>query len=320
MTRATPALFGFAALILWGGLGCSEVEDVSPAETTARVIAGGSFNCLLSTKGHVWCEDYERAEAREIANEMDTEGVFTKVLAGGYAACGLTEKKKVHCWGNPSSDIIADEPSGEFEELYADLWGACAVDASGSSTCWSMEPDGEIPAGSGVIPSSIVGAHSSSLCGLDATGTIHCWGKNGTGSSAPTGVFTDLRAGTMGFAARAQDGSWRWWGRNSLGEGDIPTDIEIIDLAFGSYHGCALDPDGKVHCWGAIDPDGEEPYRWQLDVPEDETFVSIDANLWHTCGVTTEGDVRCWGCNTWLFPDYWDPEDHCNDPNPPWDQ
>ena len=65
MSRATPGFSGLAALALWGGLGCGQ------AEHTAKVITGGTFNCVQSTEGRVWCEDYERAEGREIANQMD---------------------------------------------------------------------------------------------------------------------------------------------------------------------------------------------------------------------------------------------------------
>ncbi|MFT5582546.1 MAG: hypothetical protein ACI9VR_000122 [Cognaticolwellia sp.] len=293
--------------------GCGQKEQ------TERVIAGGSFNCLLSTKGKVWCEDYERAEAREIANQMDTETVFKEVLAGAYAACGLTADNTVHCWGNPSSELVTSVPAGTVEALYADRWGACVIHPDEASTCWSMQAGGELPKGQGILPNTIVGADTT-LCGLDLEGQVHCWGAGLSDMGPPpSGTFVELVDAPLGFAGRTDSGRWVYWGFNQFGVGDIPNELEVEDLTFGIYHGCALDPNGKVHCWGAIDH-GEEPYRWQLDVPQDETFVSIDANLWHTCGVTTEGDVRCWGCNTWRFPDYWDPEDHCNDPVPPWDQ
>ena len=183
-----------------------------------------------------------------------------------------------------------------------------------------MREGGEVPLGRDVKPDTIVGADST-LCGLDSLGSIQCWGADLEDiGPPPDGRFTELVDAPLGFAGKAESGEWVYWGFNRFGVGDIPNELDIVEIAFGAYHGCALAPQGQVHCWGAIDPDGEEPYRWQLDVPEDETFVSIDAEQFHTCGVTTDGDVRCWGCNTWRFPEYWDPEDHCNDPNPPWDQ
>lgn len=290
-------------------------------EHTVRVIAGSNHNCLLSNEGSLWCEDYERAQGVSIRQRgLPLEDTFVDVVTGAYSACGLTEHGEIRCWGEDANDYVSAAPDGVWSSIHGNNWGTCATTGGGDWTCWGHPfPDGtEAPQGHSF--KALVGA-SSSFCGITESQELLCWGRNSVQQAEPpAGIYTDIVAGTMGYAAQSTDGEWVWWGRNHLGEGDIPTDIEIVDLAFGSYHGCALDPQGQVHCWGAVDPSGEEPYRWQLDIPEDETFVSIDASLWHTCGVTPDHRVRCWGCNTWRFPDYWEPEDHCNDPVPPWDR
>ncbi len=307
--------------ILIGCFGCTEVSDETPAETTARVIAGGTFNCMLSTEGSLWCQDYERADGKKIRRlGLPREHTFVDVVAGAYSACGLTEEGEVKCWGHDNEGYVTETPEGTWESIHGNNWGTCATAGAGDWTCWGNPYPQETGPPQGQRFLQLEGADWS-FCGITESQELLCWGRNDIQQAEPPlGTYTEIVAGDIGYSAKSTEGEWVWWGRNWYGEGDIPTDIEIIDLAFGSYHGCALDPQGKVHCWGAVDPDGEEPYRWQLDVPEDETFVSIDANLWHTCGVTTEGDVRCWGCNTWRFPDYWEPEDHCNDPVPPWDR
>ena len=67
--------------ILIGCFGCTEVSDETPAETTARVIAGGTFNCMLSTEGSLWCQDYERADGKKIRRlGLPREHTFVDVV------------------------------------------------------------------------------------------------------------------------------------------------------------------------------------------------------------------------------------------------
>lgn len=95
----------------------------------------------------------------------------------------------------------------------------------------------------------------------------------------------------------------------------VPDDISVLEgatqLAFGLRHGCLLDREGQVLCWGdALDGQlgvsaAEVPERHlgrpargtPAPIPGAPRLESIDAGWLHTCGVATTGEVVCWGDN-----------------------
>lgn len=60
-----------------------------------------------------------------------------------------------------------------------------------------------------------------------------------------------------------------------------------VQVSAGGVHSCALDREGRAHCWGK-----EEVVR---DTPDELRFASIEAGGEHTCGLTPEGQAHCWG-------------------------
>jgi len=88
---------------------------------------------------------------------------------------------------------------------------------------------------------------------------------------------------------------------------EIPTPVkdilEVIQVATGWYHTCALVFNGNVWCWGegdygqmgngSTDVNNYSP----LLVPTLSNIKAISARGMHTCALTNTGGVKCWGWN-----------------------
>ncbi len=85
---------------------------------------------------------------------------------------------------------------------------------------------------------------------------------------------------------------------------DVPIPTDIVQLAAGSAHTCALRSSGVVLCWGSnrvgqlgdgtMGPGRSEP-RAVAGVSD---AVSIASGEDHTCAVRRDGAVLCWGLGT----------------------
>jgi alpha-tubulin suppressor-like RCC1 family protein len=80
-----------------------------------------------------------------------------------------------------------------------------------------------------------------------------------------------------------------------------PTTVERLSL--GYLHGCYIDDDGTLHCWGDNEhgqlgrgsDTGEFPDPEQVGVSDQ--WFQVQAGLRHTCALDCQGGVWCWGQN-----------------------
>jgi alpha-tubulin suppressor-like RCC1 family protein len=122
-------------------------------------------------------------------------------------------------------------------------------------------------------------AGSGFTCALRADSAVSCWGSNSSG-----------RLGIGSFEPR------------SLIPVAVPSLNNIVAIAAGSAHGCALSASGNVACWGSNSSgqlgNGTTQSRNTPDVvPGLNDAVSISAGENHTCAVRADGRGLCWGRN-----------------------
>lgn len=180
-----------------------------------------------------------------------------------------------------------------------------------------------------------VEAGNSHTCALLETGGVKCWGFNGSGAigdgTSGTNRFTPvnvsgLSSGVIRIAAGSDHtcallsaGTVKCWGNNGSGQlGDgtrginrlVPVSVEslgsnVIQVAAGYQHTCALLDTGGVQCWGWNN-------AGQIGDGTTDYFKLAPVNVFgltsgvrqisagrsdHTCGLLNTGAVKCWGSN-----------------------
>ena len=199
-----------------------------------------------------------------------------KVEAGGLHTCALLDGGDLKCWGmnyngqlgigpRANPDVVpttAECTSGTSDgcrALPADVTGfpnplvdvavggaeTCAVDLINDVYCWGYNAHGQ--AGNGAFePSPPYGVFSPSFvadfvddiiteavtgdsaCALDDLGGVWCWGLNNLGA-AGTGAFT---------------------ARETAPRPVVGLSADVVDIAGGGTHNCAVLASGGAKCWG----------------------------------------------------------------------
>jgi alpha-tubulin suppressor-like RCC1 family protein len=297
--------------------------------TVRQVGAGMAHACAVVDPGLVGCwgqngfgqlGDGTFADARvpvQVAGATDAAAVV-----GGWAhSCALLRSGLVRCWGNGERGVMGDGKSygGAVPGLVTvqGLSGAAALLGGFQFDC------------------ALTGLRAMSCWGDDGAGQLGDQ-ASGTTRSLPVAVanlggITALRAVALGFthACAAYDapgvtGGVRCWGRGAsgqLGHGATPAvqaaavEVQlstlaplrqVVALAAGAEHSCALTAAGVLYCWGAnLDGqlgDGSWTSRSSA-VPVaglPAGAVGIAAGARHTCALLASGggeSLRCWGWN-----------------------
>lgn len=171
---------------------------------------------------------------------------------------------------------------------------------------------------------------SQHACALLETGGVRCWGGTGLvgdGTRALRPIAVDVRglgsgvlavsAGDLHTCAVLEGGTVRCWGDNSrgqLGTGDTQPALEpvevpglgdnVVTVATGQAHTCALHAGGQVTCWGANDRlqlgggSVTQSLRAVLVEGLPANLTALTAGATHTCASTAAGEAWCWGSNT----------------------
>ena len=169
----------------------------------------------------------------------------------GAAACALRGDGTVWCWGDAQSgalgnggaidgDVVAESSPVPVASLVTDaihLGGSggapeCALLSGGGVTCWGLVVGAEATRSTPAVVAGLANATSIAVaaahaCALLADGTVTCWGSNYDGG---------------------------------LGNGVYAADVfppvpvtglsNVVEIASGGWHTCALVADGSVWCWG----------------------------------------------------------------------
>ncbi len=273
------------------------VESLPPVQ---QVALGARHACALGRDGRVLCwgdgtSHQLGAEAhapRATGGPVPGLGPAEEIVAADDQTCARTTDAAVRCWGGRGG-----------------LAGSGSLDAPRRVEA--------LPA----IARFVVGPIP---CGLDPTGTLVCWHNNGRidvgpRTAAPVVRFPQLApARTFSLAvdayqpflnrgcSLAPDGTVRCFRpRQGTCEGD-PCDEpveglgDVVSLAAGTAHQCAVRRDGTVWCWGS-NRDGSlgdgtvVPRAHPQRVDGLTGVIEVAATGNTSCALGGDGTVRCWG-------------------------
>jgi len=280
------------------------------------VAAGEYHTCGVTPAGRAMC--WGKNEYGQLGTggsdsliPVGVSGLGSGVIgigAGLTHGCAIKASGQVVCWGDNN-------------------YGQIGVGTSVSQYATPQLVDG-LP--SEVVSIALGGAHT---CAVLVDGTAMCWGYNASGQLGDTTTSTrrypvavvglpsavvSLTAGYVNTCAILEDSSLWCWGYNAFGQlGDgtsAPSTIPVrpknlgenmVSVACGAYHTCAVDTDGIVKCWGN-NADGQCGRAGGGEFSEAGPSVAglalnvigVSAGYDYSCAWTEDGLSMCWGSNS----------------------
>ena len=314
--------------------------DIDVGGLVRQVAAGSDHTCALLEGGAVRCwgraglgqlgyddteENIGDNESPAAAGDVEVGKAAVQVVAGGDHTCALVADGTARCWGAGFSGLSGGGAAGLVEDTVtvAGVGGAlivnvdfggrilrltagdghtCALLEGGAVRCLGNGESGQLgygdtdPIGGDETPGDVdvggevveVVAGGSHTCAVLASGAVRCWGL---GASGQLGYGNEDSIGDDELPASA---------------GDVDVEPDVVQVAAGALHTCALLERGVVRCWGA-GGDGQLGYLCTEDIGDNEvpatagdvtvggTVVQIAAGEKHTCAMLADGAVRCWG-------------------------
>lgn len=289
----------------------------------SAVTGGYSRTCALTTEGAVLC--WPSLRSWEVVQGLGS-GVAA-ISAGWGHTCALLETSEIRCWGlNQYGQLgdgttvnrldpvtVLDHPGGPaatgFVSVSAGYQHTCATTDEGAVKCWGsgtlglmgpMPPDVCVEGSSGYPCSTTplvidglegaasVGAGYWHTCTVALDGSVFCWGLNMYGQlGAVTGSDCGQSCSSSPIQVRIQD---------------------VVKVAGGFGHTCALKEDGTVYCWGKNEKGelgdgtgGRSTNRHTpgpvVGLPGRVTDLAIGSTAKHTCAIIEGGSLYCWGFN-----------------------
>ncbi|MBI3073087.1 MAG: hypothetical protein HYY84_13315 [Deltaproteobacteria bacterium] len=287
--------------------------------TATAISAGANYSCAVTSQGGVKCWGKNKSgqlgdgKTLDRATPQDVVGLSTGI-------------RQVSTAPNDSYCYRFGSQSGPCSHT-------CAVTTSGGAKCWGSNRMGELGDGTfndSLTPRDVVGlaagvkeiaVGTQFSCAAMSAGGVRCWGKTlGGGSSITvdagatpipvpqvTSVVARITA-DYGRVYMVSSGRLWTWGvfsdPNPTEENRIAGDV--IDVAVGDWHSCAVVDGGAVRCWGDND-------SGQLGDGTTTSSVSGVVNVEglasgvlrgaaggsSSCALTVSGGLLCWGSDSY---------------------
>jgi hypothetical protein len=294
--------------------------------TATQIDAGDNHACALDLAGHAFCwgsQSYGQTGNGTYGSIFEPVAVsggqsFTSISAGTFGTCGTTASG-LFCWGIGIPSNAGTVGAGPTPQMIYSATGlaptgvsvgfshVCAQWVSGAyreTNCWGRSWEGQT--GAAGVPYTLLGQGPSvgsaalrvateyDFTCVDQPGpSVQCFGDNWNGQ-----LGNGLVGGTT-FVAQQVGGM-------TLPGGPPP--LALHGVTTGSFHACALDPNGAAYCWGngnwgqlgnGLPPNGGPGVSSAMPaaVTGGLTFRAIAAGQLHTCAIGTNNHIYCWGSN-----------------------
>ena len=238
-----------------------------------HLVVGAHHACAIREREQegLWCWgandskqiiDSSKAIATPTRVTFAPSGSTENVAVGDDFTCAQASGQNVECWGSNrlgqlgggGQDLSISHATVMQTESTVQLVAgndhACALSKDGRLRCWGANAFGQL--GDGTTenrsspvevkgldgPTQQIVASSNQTCAVMATGMLYCWGET-----------LDCPWESSCWSPRYQ----------SMPPVRIPDLNNVVDLALGEHHACALRRDGSVACWG------ENSYRQVSD-------------------------------------------------------
>lgn len=306
-----------------------------------QVVAGGFHTCAVYKEGTVKCWGQNNFgqlgqghtntlgddEAVDSIPYLDIDERVVDLSAGFAHNCAVLESGKILCWGANDAgqlglghtDSVGDisglaaatklDFGEKAQRIYSGTRYNCALMESQNIICWGENTSGQLGLASTSnlgdnedytsFPYVNVGAKilqmdistiSNHTCAALVNGDVKCWGNNNFGQ--------------LGYG-----------NTNVIGDDEVPASLSslsfssnILKLATGFLHTCALGAGQKVQCWGynslgqvglgTVDTigDNEEANSISpLAMTETKPMITVATGNNHTCSIGIDHKVYCWG-------------------------
>ncbi len=241
----------------------------------ATALAAGAFHTSARTaRGNVLCWGAGSSGQLGTGGTTDAptpQGVAlltdaVAVAAGAFHTCARRGDGTVACWGANGSGQLGDgtttpQPTpvavpafGNVVAVAAGAFHTCALQADDRARCWGKNSSGQLGDGTTsdrTKPSVVAGSGGSisgrgisagdvHSCARRAAGTAACWGNNAN-AQLGDGTTTDRKIPT-GVVFRVT---------GSLGLFFDSPLRNLVALAAGELHSCAVAANGQPFCWGS---------------------------------------------------------------------
>ena len=248
--------------------------------------------------------------------DSDADGVgdlceYTDLTSSGNHSCGLRADGNVSCWGDNQFGQ-SSAPPWQFFQVTTGRNHSCGllkhVDPAenGRVLCWGDNALNQLAAHPGTFTK--IRANGDVTCAVNAAGVAQCWGACGDSTSCTPPTSRPFSEMVPAFDVRPDpadsplysycgiDGQLKLECLNGRPRPPVPEGIQFSSFDGGDRYGCAIQPGGRIFCFGRNEVDPLEPPDPMLSPPVGQ-FSNVSVGVDHACAVGINRQIRCWGSN-----------------------